>query len=369
MDTNEASSSLAFDVINMFLWSFVPEMLSKFLLQRYYGYKYARNSPHRPKPSSLRFKLHYRNCYTLVIGLYLVYSMCQTVYNTVTDDGGSYYRKVGVSRMRARDDLKRRTRQLLLQNHPDKNPSPNSRETYLQLKSIIDTMEKDNLYNVYEKYGPKGIETTQQKVTSKHYVSQDELRRDYVYMMMPLWVVHHLANLGMMAFSSLLGGSSKQQKESFIFWRLIGLLLLAAYEAYLYFIDFTTLDTVQEESTFKPLRPHTWPAFLLSPVPIFERIRFLRALLLNLGFAADRLGSLWFPPKARFSDDGTRLLDELDDLSAQLKDSVEADAEGLLKAQLQPFIDNNEMNALLLRQMGQVVADIRERSSSAPHAK
>jgi len=59
------------------MWAFLPKMATNFLQARYYEWKYAPNSPSRPKPGSTKYKKDYKKFHIFVIVVYLIYNFYQ----------------------------------------------------------------------------------------------------------------------------------------------------------------------------------------------------------------------------------------------------------------------------------------------------
>ena len=277
--------------------------------------------------------------------------MAQSIYSLEP----SYYSSIGVSRSRVRLDLKKRSRQLLLTYHPDKaGNGKGDMNRYLELKSMIDAIDNENTCNVYEKFGKSGIEAIAQTSQKKNYANPHETRKDYIFATMIDWVMFY----GGLLFTLLvLGITSKNQAGQY--WRFVGLLLLGAYESYLYFVDFTTLDTIGKESEFSWTQPWTWITFLLSFVPIYQRIKVLRQIYIYSGFALSQLGSLWFPVQQDLSKDRKALLKELERVQLLASKELMQETTFAFNEAFEPFKENEEMRSLLKREMGQVALDLR----------
>ncbi len=286
----------------------------------------------------------------MVIGAYFLYCVAQSIYSLEP----SYYSSIGVSRSRVRVDLKKRSRQLLLTYHPDKAGSGKSdMNRYLELKSMIDVIDNENTCNIYEKFGNSGIEAIRQTSQKKNYANPHEIRKDYIFATMIEWLMFY----GGLLFTLLvLGITSKNQAGQY--WRFVGLLLLAAYETYLYFVDFTTLDSIGKESSFAWSRPFSVITFLLSYVPVYQRIKVLRQIYIYSGFAVSQLGSLWFPVSEDLSKDRKALLKELQKIQTLSSKELMQESTFAFNEAFEPFKENEEMKSLLKREMGQLALDL-----------
>lgn len=345
------SASVSSTITNMILWMFVPGAITNFLLKRYYSFKYSRNSPNIPKPNSPKFKRHYKICYTFVIGLYFIYCVAQSIYSLEP----SYYSAIGVSRSRVRTDLRKRSRQLLLTYHPDKaGNTKGDMNRYLELKSMIDVIENENTCNIYEKFGRAGIDAIGQTSQKKHYANRFEIRKDYIFAAMIDSAVFYA---GIIFTLLVVGMTSKNQAGQY--WRFVGLAFLAAYETYLYFVDFTSLETIGKEAQFSWTNPLSWISFLLSFVPIHQRIKMLRQVYIYSGFAVSQLGPLWFPnPESPFKDPKV-MLKELQNIQKMTSTELMQETTFAFNDAFEPFKENEEMKTLLKREMGRVALDLR----------
>lgn len=351
MKAQETSTTVSSTITNMILWMILPSAITNFLLKRYYSFKYARNSPNLPKPNSPKFKRHYKICYTFVIGMYFLYCIAQSIYSLEP----SYYSKIGIVRSKVRTDLKRRGRQLLLMYHPDKSTNgQGDMNKYIELKSMVDVIENENTCNVYEKFGHSGIETIRQASQKKNFANSHEIHKDNIYNTMFDWIMFYS---GVFFTLLVLGVTSKNQSGQF--WRFLGLLLLASYESYLYFVDFTTVETISQESAFSWTRPWTLVSLLLSFVPIYQRVKILRQIYIYSGFAISQLGPIWSPAVNDISKDRKALVKELEGIHKLTSSEMMQESSFVFNSAFGPFKENEEMRSLLKKQMGQVAVDLR----------
>lgn len=348
MDPKGESSSVTSTITNVVLWMFVPSTITNFLLKQYYSYRYAKNSPSIPKPNSMKHKRNYKLCYTAVIGIYFVYCIAQAIYSLEE----SYYSKIGVSRGCSRSEFKRNSRKLLLMNHPDK--SSGTADQYHELKKIVDVLETPNLCNIYEKFGNSGVDAVLQASSKKNYANEHEIRKDYILVTLFEWITFYIGSLVVL----LLVGF-RQKSDSGRYWRFIALICLGAYEAFLYFNDFTVLDSIFADSRLKLGQPASIISYLLSKIPIFQRIQVLRQLFVFSGLAMSQLGPLWFPDKPDLFGDKKALIQEIENIQKGALSEIYEESKYIFSSAFEPFEDNEEMKTLLKRQMGQIIVDLK----------
>lgn len=351
MKGDDPNSAAASSLVNMVLWMFIPQAVTNFLLRQYYWFKYAKNSPSIPKPTSTKHKNNYKICYTLVISVYFAYCLGQTIYSLEE----SYYSKIGVNRSRLQSDLRRRSRQLLIMYHPDKvSGGSGNMDKYLELKGMVDVLENQNLCNIYEKFGDSGVTTVQQVSSKKKFTNANEIRKEYIYATIIEWITFYS---GTLIAIILLGFTKKSDSDRY--WRLVFLLLLATYESYLYFVDFTTIETISQERTMLSFTsPLSWISFCLASIPIFQRIKIIRQIFIYIGLASSQLWSLWCPVKSNLLTDKKVLLEEIEKIEKNISSDLYNEALFVFNSAFGPFKTNEEMKALLKRQMGQIVIDL-----------
>lgn len=349
MDSNGSGSSMPSTITNWVLWMFVPAAVTNFLLKQYYSFRYAKNSPSIPKSNSLRHKKNYKICYTIVIGIYFLYCLGQSIYSLEE----SYYSKIGFQRGCSKLEFKKKSRQLMLLHHPDKSSSGNTNQ-YHDLKKMAEVLENPNLCNVYEKFGNSGVDAVFQISSKKSFVNSYELRKEYIHATLFEWVTFYVGSALVLLFLAF-----TQKSDSGRYWRFLSLLCLGAYESFLYFNDFTTLDSIFSDSQLNFNRPSSIFSFVLSGIPIYQRIHILRQIFVYSGLAMSQLGPLWFPTKPDLFNDKKALIQEIENIQNHLLPEIHEESKFVFSSAFEPFEDNEEMRTLLKRQMGQVVVDLK----------
>ena len=349
MDSNGIGSSMPSTITNLVLWMFVPAAITNFLLKQYYSFRYAKNSPSIPKPNSLKHKKNYKICYTIVIGIYFLYCLGQSIYSLEE----SYYSKIGLKRGCSKLEFKKKSRQLMLLHHPDKSSSANTNQ-YHDLKKMAEVLENPNLCNVYEKFGNSGVEAVFQISSKKNFANSYEIRKEYIHATLFEWVTFYVGSALVLLFLTF-----TQKSDSGRYWRFISLLCLGAYESFLYLNDFTTLDSIFSDSQLNFNRPISIFSFILSGIPIYQRIQILRQIFVYSGLAMSQLGPLWFPAKTDLFNDKKALIQEIENIQNRLMPEIYEESKFVFSSAFEPFEDNEEMRTLLKRQMGQVVVDLK----------
>lgn len=349
MDSNGGGSSMSSTVTNMVLWMFVPAAITNFLLKQYYSFRYAKNSPSIPKTNSVKHKRNYKICYTIVIVIYFLYCLVQSIY-TLEE---SYYSKIGLKRGCYKAEFKKKARQLMLMHHPDKSSS-GSTQKYHDLKKMTEVLENPNLCNIYEKFGNSGVENVLQISSKKSFANAHEIRKEYIHATLFEWITFYAGSALVLLFLTF-----TQKSDSGRYWRFISLLCLGAYESFLYFNDFTTLDSIFSDSQFSLKSPWTILSLMLSSFPIYQRVQILRQISVYSGLAMSQLGPLWFPSKPDLFTDKKALIQEIENINSGLVPEIYEESKYVFNSAFEPFEDNEEMKTLLKRQMGQVVVDLK----------
>ena len=342
------ASTMSSTITNMVLWMFVPAAVTNFLLKQYYYFKYAKNSPSIPKPNSSKHKNNYKICYTLVIGIYFLYSLGQSLYSLEE----SYYSKIGVNRGCSKSEFKKKSRQLMLIHHPDK--FSGNTNTYHRLKKMSEALENPNLCNIYEKFGESGIDHVLQVSSKKNYANNGEIRKDYIFATIIEWTTFYIGSAAVLFLLSF-----TKKSDSGRYWRFVSLMALAAYESYLYFNDFTTLESIHSTTRFDLKYPLTLMSFLLSRFTIYQRIQILRQFFVYSGLAMSQLGPLWFPLKPNLFKDKKLLIQEIENIQKGPASEIFEESKYIFNTAFEPFEDNEEMKSLLKRKMGQVIVDLK----------
>ncbi len=219
---------------------------------------------------------------------------------------------------------------------------------------MSEVLENPNLCNVYEKFGNSGVNTVQQFTSKKNFANVHEVRKEYIQATLFDWITFYIGSISVLLLTSF-----TQKSGSGRYWRFVSLICLGSYETYLYLNDFTSLDSISENSQFEILKPLTWISLLLSSVPIYQRIQIMRQLFVYSGLALSQLGPLWFPSKPDLFSDKKALIQEIENLQKGFVSEVHEESKFVFSSAFESFENNDEMKTLLKRQMGQIVVDLK----------
>jgi len=308
---------------NMFsgalMWAFLPKMATNFLLARYYEWKYAPNSPSKPKQGSRKYKRDYKKFHILVIVIYLIYNFYQSMYQEPRTP--TLYETLHVSKDFTTQQLKSNYRKLSLQFHPDKQEPEHmaeAQEKYILIRSAYEILQDPIRLKAYEKFGLTALEC-------KHCKTE----RDYLYYMIPAYVMHYaVTGLILLIFFVLFGKGYGR------YWRFLIYFGTAAFEANILIADRDPIS------------------YFLPKLLIFEKIEIIRQLNVTFFIALTHIGPDLIPEK---TNDLKKSLKELNKLSIGLdKQNSVHFVQGY-----EPFENNPEALNLLQRSMGKLAADIR----------
>jgi len=308
---------------NMFsgalMWAFLPKMATNFIQARYYEWKYAPNSPSKPKPGTVKYKRDYKRIHILVIIVYLIYNFYQSMYQTPRQP--TLYETLNVSKDFTTQQLKSNYRKLSLMYHPDKQEPENmaeAQEKYILIRSAYEILQKPIQLKAYEKFGLTALEC-------KHCSTE----RDYLYYMIPAYVMHYaITGLVLFIFFVIFGKGYGR------YWRFLVYFGTAAFEANILIAD------------------HDPISLFLPKLLVFEKIEIIRQLNVTFFIALTHIGPDLIPEK---HTSVKKNLKELNKLTMALDKQYAAQfVQGY-----EPFENSPEALNLLQRTMGKLAADIR----------
>jgi len=231
------------------------------------------------------------------------------------------YETMNVSKHFTTQQLKSNYRRLSLMYHPDKQEPENmaaAQEKYILIRSAYEILQDPLHLKVYEKFGISALEC-------KHCRTE----RDYLYYMIPAYVMHYaITGLVLLIFFVLFGKGYGR------YWRFLFYFGTAAFEANILIAD------------------HDPIPFFLPKLLIFEKIEIIRQLTVTFFIALTHIGPDLIPEK---KTDLKKMLKELNRLSIGLdKQNSVHFVQGY-----EPFENNKDALNLLQRAMGKLAADIR----------
>lgn len=301
------------------LWAFLPRTITNFLQARYYEWKYAPQSPARPRPGSKKHKRDYNIIHIIVILLYISYNFYESIYST--PKAPNYYKTLGVTRDFTTQQLKSNYRKLSLKYHPDKQEPGNykaAQEKYIFIRMAYEVLQNPVQLTAYEKFGPTALDCKSCKT-----------ERDYLYYMIPAYIMHHaMTGLMLFIFFVLFGKGYGR------YWRFLIYFGTAAFEAN---ILLTNNDPI---------------SFILPSLLVFEKIEIIRQMNVTFFIAMSHIGPSLFPERNRDIRAGLQQLNKLNQALDQ--QSCIQFVQGY-----EPFANSPDMMNLLQQRMGKLTTDMR----------
>jgi len=135
-------------------WSFLPNFGTNILQNVFYRVTIRAGQPH-PQPGTQQYARDHRRIRVVVLCLYLVYTLAQSLYDVKL--AGDFYTLLSVDPYRTTDkEIKSRLRRLAAKFHPDKiAATPNSDQTqFLQLRLASETLTTPSHRYAYTHFGP-----------------------------------------------------------------------------------------------------------------------------------------------------------------------------------------------------------------------
>ncbi|KAK3403195.1 hypothetical protein B0T20DRAFT_400268 [Sordaria brevicollis] len=143
------------DLLSLFGWTFLPNLVTGWVQSLYYGITIRAGSPH-PIPGTPRYAEHRRRIHILVVTIYLLYTMYEAHYELVVR-GSNFYGDLGVSPDASEREIKSRFRRLAALYHPDKVTGQQNQEEvnnyFVHLKTAVDTLTDPVRRWAYERFG------------------------------------------------------------------------------------------------------------------------------------------------------------------------------------------------------------------------
>ncbi|KAI1156322.1 hypothetical protein F4825DRAFT_291843 [Nemania diffusa] len=214
------------NTLSLLGWMFLPNLVTGWVQSIYYSLTIRAGDP-RPPPNSPRWQLHRRRIHTLVITLYLLYTIYEADWELRR--AGSFYGSLGVPFHASERDIKSRFRRLAALHHPDKVSHSSSSSSpglgsdlaagdfFIHLKTAADVLTDPAQRFAYERFGPD--------VTGWRHCAT---LRDYVWRGLQTQVIPHYG----IAAAGLYGLGLLGYLEFGRYWRWVTLLALCAFEAH-----------------------------------------------------------------------------------------------------------------------------------------
>lgn len=310
-------------------WMFLPNLVTGWVQTIYYGLT-IRAGDRRPAPNEARWQLHRRRIHTLVIGLYLLYTIYEADWELRR--GGSFYTSLGVPFDASEREIKSRFRRLAALHHPDKvshlsssggngdfNSAFDAGDFFIHLKTASEVLTDPARRFAYERFGPD-------IVGWRHCATL----RDFVWRGLQTQVIPHYG----LAAAGLYGLGLLGYLEFGRYWRWVTLLVLCVFEVH----------TV--------MRPH-FPLFvtaLLNPLLTrftshppylpFQIVALARRVAIAIYIAFGQLGPVLQAGRKQEEAAGERALRQNLDRLEQTAKLVDADTARLMELEMAPFAGN-----------------------------
>lgn len=324
-------------------------MATSALQSLFYNLTIRAGSP-RPQPGQALYAYHRRRIHVLVLSLYLIYTLVQTLYDIRL--AGDFYALLGVTTTSPEREIRAKFRRLAARFHPDKiRPSPGSDGTaspdaeaaFVHLKLAHDTLLDPAKRFAYDRFGPAIVRVQQPGLKTI---------RDHVY-----------AGLRSLAPEYVKGGLMLVVLNYFWlprwgqFWRYLAICCLAFLELY-----FLTHEWNPQEFIFLRaggLAHRLMPGILPPRLLPFQILAVARHMSISVNIFISQLA-----PHAAAARNAGQLDHQLQaqilDLS-QMAGRVDAEATGLLGLAFAPFRGEREHVDALRKGMkeGMVTGAIR----------
>lgn len=282
----------------------------------------------RPPPNSPRWQLHRRRIHTLVITLYLLYTIYEADWEL--QRGGSFYESLGVPFHASERDIKSRFRRLAALHHPDKvshsssagaTDGPSS-DFFIHLKTASNVLTDPAQRFAYERFGPD--------ITNwRHCVTL----RDYVWRGLKTQVIPHYG----VAAAGLYGLGLLGYLEFGRYWRWVTLLVLCAFEAH---------------TVMRPRFPAFVEAFVNpflvrftshAPYLPFQVVALARRVAIAIYIAFGQLGPILQAGRNQEAAAGERALQQNLERLEHTARFIDADATRLMELEMAPYAGHPEV--------------------------
>ncbi|KAI1331889.1 hypothetical protein F5Y16DRAFT_246680 [Xylariaceae sp. FL0255] len=325
------------NALSLLGWMFLPSLVSGWVQSIYYGLTIRAGDP-RPPPQSARFQQHRRRIHTLVIVIYLLYTIYEADWELRR--AGTFYGDLGVPFGASERDIKSRFRRLAALHHPDKvshndggagagngggGVGSGSESFFIHLKLASDTLTDAAKRFAYERFGAD--------VTTNGWRNCASVK-DYVVQGLQTQVLPHYA----VAAAGLYGLGFLGYLETGRYWRWVSLVVLCAFEAHA--VTRPKFPFVIE-SIVNPLITRLSPGH--PPYLPFQAVALARRIIITIYIAIGQLGPIWQAQQAREAAAGQEALAKgLERLEATVK-SLDVDATRLMDLEMAPFVNDPEV--------------------------
>ncbi|KAI0114503.1 membrane associated DnaJ chaperone-like protein [Nemania sp. FL0031] len=312
------------NALSLLGWMFLPNLVTNWTQTLYYKLTIRAGDP-SPPPNSPRWQQHRRRIHTLVITLYLLYTIYEADWE-LQRGGGNFYQSLGVPFHATERDIKSRFRRLAALHHPDKvapgSSSTSSDDFFIHLKTASDVLTDPAQRFAYERFGPD--------ITGwRHCVTL----RDYVWRGLQTQVIPHYG----LAAAGLYGLGLLGYLEFGRYWRWVTLLILCAFEAHTVmrprfpvFVDALVNPLLLRFTSHAPYLP-------------FQVVALARRVAIAIYIAFGQLGPVLQAGRAREAAAGEKALRQNLERLEHTAKFIDADATRLMELEMAPFAGDPEI--------------------------
>lgn len=338
------SDSTVASLVSYLGWSFLPNLLTNWLQNLYYKLTVRAGSP-PPQPGTILYARDHKRIRILVLTLYLLYTLAQTLYDVKLV--GDFYTLLSVDPWSTTEkDIKSRLRRLAAKFHPDKlGSSPADGEAegqFLKLRLASETLTNPSHKYAYTHFGPRIVthlprpseDSTQ---TSKQLSLQTA---DLIILALKQKIPSYFLSI---IFVMVLNTFFLPARSSGKFWRYLIIAASFVLELYLLTHDVPALP-VTLGVTLGYLRSYTAIGQILPPHLLpFQVLEITSKFALSLNIFISQVSVLF--PSAAGTSSGTvagmqpwmtQLTSNLSMLSTSSQ-RLDAEANTLLQLQLAPY--------------------------------
>lgn len=349
-------------------WSFLPNFGTQLIQSLYYKITIPVGQPH-PQPGTAPYARDYRRIRVLVLCLYLIYTLTQSLYDIKLT--GDFYTLLSLSPYTTTDkEIKTRVRRLAARHHPDKASSEDSTSNniYLQLRLASDTLTNPSHRYAYTHFGPSiltHLPKPDESVAPQNAKQISLETAQLVILALKQKIPSYLISL---LFVIALNTFFLPARQGGKYWRYLILTSSFALESYLITHDIPALPAALD-ATLHYIRTYTsLSALLPTHLLPFQLLNLTSSLALSLNIFISQLSAL-FPsslPSTTTADPASlrtwlnHLTTNLATLSTQTA-RIDAEASVLLQTQLAPYKGDPGHVARLRRGMkeGMVMGNVR----------
>lgn len=326
-------------------WSFLPNFGTQIVQSLYYKITITAGQPH-PQPGTPQHARDYRRIRVLVLCLYLLYTLTQSLYDIKL--AGDFYTLLSLSPSTATDkEIRTRVRRLAARYHPDKISSDDQigQKIYLQLRLASETLTNPSHRYAYTHFGPSiltHLPKPEDSSTSQPF-NPKQLSLETAHLVILALKQKIPSYLLSLLFVVVLNTFLLPSRQGGKYWRYLILAASFALETYLITHDTPTLPLVLS-TPLHYIQDYTSLSSLLPPHLLpFQLLNLTSSLALSLNIFISQISALYPTPSTLDTNDPaalqtwlTALTTNLSTLSTQTA-RIDAEASTLLQTQFVPY--------------------------------